>query len=82
VIDGAIEGVLHELLDHAGVDRANRAESARASRIYSVAERVGCLVVERDRAVEAVAQIRDSHRATVRDNGELRRRIEALQRGA
>ena len=43
---------LHALLDVAGIDRANRAEG-NASRVYTLSERVQCVLRERDRAVQA-----------------------------
>ena len=43
---------LHALLDAHGIDRANRAEG-NASRVYTLSERVQCVLRERDRAVQA-----------------------------
>ena len=43
---------LHAILDAHGIDRANRAEG-NASRVYTLSERVQCVLQERDRAVQA-----------------------------
>ncbi len=70
---------LHVLLDDAGVDRQNRAQSKAASKTYSVLERVKELIGERDRAVEAEKRLRDAHRITVEKAGELRRQVAAYE---
>ena len=43
---------VHALLDAHGIDRASRAEG-NASRVYTLSERVQCVLRERDRAVQA-----------------------------
>lgn len=73
---------LHAVLDGAGVDRGNRAESAAAAVVYSVAERIGCLVVERDHAREQLRLMRESHRATVARASALQASVDRLMGGA
>ena len=55
---------IHALLDAHGVDRANRAEG-NASRVYTLSERVLCVLRERDRAVQAEELLRISHKNAV-----------------
>ena len=55
---------VHRLLDAHGIDRANRAEG-NASRVYTLSERVLCVLRERDRAVQAEELLRVSHKNAV-----------------
>lgn len=73
--------VITALLDEAGVDRRDRAEGP-AAHTYSEAERVRCLVVERDRLRLDVEHFRAQHMRLVRECGELRERLERAIRAA
>lgn len=55
---------LHALLDAHGIDRANRAEG-NASRVYTLSERVLCVIRERDRAVQAEELARQANKNAV-----------------
>lgn len=71
--------VITAVLDAAGVDTRDRAEGP-AAHTYSEAERVRCLVLERDRLRDDVTHLRAQHMRMVRECAELRDRVEAMMR--
>jgi hypothetical protein len=73
--------VITAVLDEAGVDRRDRAEGP-AAHTYSEAERVRCLVMERDRLRDDVAHLRAQHMRLVGECADLRERLERAIRAA
>jgi hypothetical protein len=67
--------VITAVLDEAGVDKRDRAEGP-AAHTYSEAERVRCLVMERDRLRDDVAHLRAQHLRLVGECADLRERLE------
>jgi hypothetical protein len=74
-----VDAAIHGLLDQAGVDRVNRAEG-RASAVHSLADRVVCLIQERDRAVANLALMRTAHVGVCTLSAERLATIKAMTR--